>query len=168
MDPNVFYNREEVLQVYEIVENEASTWFRVGENKWLDRIHFRAAIINSQPPAEITADRWIEVDLAEQVVLVYENRRLIYAVMVATGMEPFFSQPGVFKIETKKEAETMTGSFEADRSDYYSLDDVPFVMYYDQARAFHGAYWRAWFGIEQSHGCIWRRSRKKAKELSSI
>lgn len=154
MDPNVFYNREEVLQVYEIVENEASTWFRVGENKWLDRIHFRAAIINSQPPAEITADRWIEVDLAEQVVLVYENRRLIYAVMVATGMEPFFSQPGVFKIETKKEAETMTGSFEADRSDYYSLDDVPFVMYYDQARAFHGAYWRAWFGIEQSHGCI--------------
>lgn len=153
-NPNVYFNREQVLQVFEVVENENGTWFRVGENQWLDRIHFRAAIIDSQPPAEVTADRWIEVDLAEQVVLVYENRRLVYATMVATGMEPFFTQPGVFQIYEKKEAENMTGSFESDRSDFYSLEDVPYVLYYDQARAFHGAYWRAWYGIEQSHGCI--------------
>lgn len=149
-----WFNREEVLQVFEIVENSESIWFRVGENQWLDRIHFRAAIINSQPPAEVTSDRWIELDLAEQVVLVYENRQLIYAVMVATGMEPFYTQPGVFQVYDMKEAENMTGSFEADRSDFYSLEDVPFVIYHDQARAFHGAFWRAWFGLEQSHGCI--------------
>lgn len=152
-DMNTYYNREQVVQVFEIIENGSSTWFRVGENQWLDRIHIRVAIINSQPPAEVTADRWIEIDLAEQVVLVYENRQLVYAVMVATGMEPFFTQPGVFQIYEKKETEDMTGSFESDKSDFYSLEDVPYVLYYDQARAFHGAYWRAWFGLEQSHGC---------------
>lgn len=152
-DMNTYFNREQLVQVFEILENESSTWFRVGENQWLDRIHIRTAIINSQPPTEVTADRWIEIDLAEQVVLVYENRQLVFAAMVATGMDPFFTQPGVFQIYEKKETEDMTGSFEADKSDFYSLEDVPYVLYYDQARAFHGAYWRAWFGLEQSHGC---------------
>ena len=48
----------------------------------------------------------------------------------------------------------MSGAFEADKSDYYYLEDVPWTMYFDQARAIHGAYWRAMFGYEQSHGCV--------------
>jgi lipoprotein-anchoring transpeptidase ErfK/SrfK len=27
-------------------------------------------------------------------------------------------------------------------------------MYFDQARAIHGSYWRTFFGYPQSHGCI--------------
>ena len=48
----------------------------------------------------------------------------------------------------------MMGAFEADRSDFYYLEDVPYTMYYDQLRALHGAYWRTAFGFPQSHGCI--------------
>ena len=48
----------------------------------------------------------------------------------------------------------MSGAFEADRSDFYILEDVPWTMYYDKARALHGAYWRTAFGFPQSHGCI--------------
>lgn len=153
-DKNIWYDRETVLEVFEIIQNESSTWFKVGENQWLDRIHFRAAKFNTTPPKEIPSDRWIEVDLLEQVVMVYEKNQLVFAVMVATGMKPFYTQPGIFQIYEKKEAESMTGAFEADKSDFYSLQDVPFTLYYDQARAFHGAYWRAWYGFEQSHGCI--------------
>lgn len=86
--------------------------------------------------------------------MVYDKNELVYATMVATGMEPFYTQPGVFQIYEKKEVEDMTGAFEADKSDFYSLQDVPFALYHDQERAFHGAYWRAWYGFEQSHGCI--------------
>jgi hypothetical protein len=39
----------------------------------------------------------------------------------------------------------MQGAFEADRSDFYYLEDVPWTMYYDQARAIHTAYWRTSF-----------------------
>ncbi|MBP8964994.1 MAG: L,D-transpeptidase, partial [Flexilinea sp.] len=102
----------------------------------------------------VTNGRWIEVDLHEQVVMAYENNSLVFAAMVATGMKPFYTKPGIFQIYEKKEAENMTGAFEADKSDYYSLDDVPFTMYFDEARALHGAYWRAWYGYEQSHGCV--------------
>jgi len=48
----------------------------------------------------------------------------------------------------------MSGAFEADRHDYYYLQNVPWTMYYDDARALHGAYWRAMFGYPQSHGCV--------------
>ena len=150
----VYYNREDVVNLYETIETKDTTWFRIGENQWVDRIHFRAAHVNTTPPPEVTSDRWIEVDLLEQVVMVYENYELVYAAMVATGMAPYYTQPGVFQIYLKKESENMTGSFETDKSDWYWLEDVPFTMYFDKLRAFHGAYWRAWYGYEQSHGCV--------------
>ena len=154
LNTTVYYNREDVVNCYETIETRDTTWFRIGENQWVDRIHFRAAHINTTPPPEIPSDRWIEVDLLEQVVMVYENYELIYACMVATGMKPYYTQPGIFQIYQKNESENMTGSFETDQSDYYWLEDVPFTMYFDKLRAFHGAYWRAWYGYEQSHGCV--------------
>jgi len=69
-------------------------------------------------------------------------------------LDPFYTQPGVFQIYQKLDLETMQGAFEADRSDYYYLQDVPWTMYFDQARALHAAYWRTYFGYPQSHGCV--------------
>ncbi len=149
-----YYEREEVLNLYETRVTDDTIWFKVGENQWLDRIHFRAAHVNTTPPEGVPGGRWIEVDLQEQVVMVYDNYELVYACMVATGMKPYYTRPGVFQIYEKKESENMTGSFETDGSDYYWLEDVPFTMYFDKLRAFHGAYWRAWYGYEQSHGCV--------------
>ena len=69
-------------------------------------------------------------------------------------MKPFYTKPGLFKIYQKKPTETMSGAFEADFSDYYYLEDVPWTMYFAQKRALHGAYWRTMFGFPQSHGCV--------------
>jgi lipoprotein-anchoring transpeptidase ErfK/SrfK len=69
-------------------------------------------------------------------------------------MDPFFTKPGLFQIQRKLDSTTMSGSFEANRSDFYYLEDVPWTMYYDNARALHGAYWRTAFGYPQSHGCV--------------
>ena len=66
LNTSVYYNREDVVNCYETIETKDTTWFRIGENQWVDRIHFRAAHINTTPPPEITSDRWIEVDLLEQ------------------------------------------------------------------------------------------------------
>ena len=48
----------------------------------------------------------------------------------------------------------MSGAFEAGKTDYYYLEDVPWTMYFDQARALHGAYWRSWWGMPGTHGCV--------------
>ena len=64
----------------------------------------------------------------------------------STGVDPFWTRPGIFQIYVKKPAETMSGATEADRSDYYYLEDVPWTMYFDEERALHGAYWHNMFG----------------------
>jgi lipoprotein-anchoring transpeptidase ErfK/SrfK len=50
----------------------------------------------------------------------------------------------------------MSGDFSGGTGGYYYLADVPWTMYYDQARAIHGAYWRPkpFFGYQGSHGCV--------------
>jgi lipoprotein-anchoring transpeptidase ErfK/SrfK len=110
--------------------------------------------INTTPPEGVTNNRWIEVNLYEQTLAAYENNQLVFATMIATGLDPFFTKPGLFQIQRKLDTERMTGAFEADRSDYYYLDKVPWTMYFDGARALHAAYWRTMFGFPQSHGCV--------------
>jgi lipoprotein-anchoring transpeptidase ErfK/SrfK len=36
----------------------------------------------------------------------------------------------------------------------YSIEDVPFVMYFEGSYALHGAFWHNNFGHQQSHGCV--------------
>ena len=54
----------------------------------------------------------------------------------------------------KLEADPMQGAFAADRSDYYYLEDVPWILYFDKSRALHGAYWHNGYGYPRSHGCV--------------
>ena len=36
----------------------------------------------------------------------------------------------------------------------YSIEDVPFVMYFHRSYAVHGAFWHSNFGVQMSHGCV--------------
>ncbi len=146
--------REELHQVYNAVDAENVTWYLIAPDTWVNSLKFRVLHVNTTPPEGVDSDRWIEVNLFEQTLSVYENGKLRFATLIASGLEPFFTQPGVFKIYEKKPLELMQGSFEADRSDFYYLQDVPWTMYFDNARALHAAYWRTYFGYPQSHGCV--------------
>lgn len=151
---NKQYRREDIIQIYKTEEMNGTTWYQVGIDEWLERRYVREFIVNTIPPEGVAGNRWIDINLYEQTLGVYENNQLVYATLIATGAWPYFTAPGVHTIDLKKDTETMTGSFEADRSDYYYLGDVPWTMYFFEAQAIHGAYWRAWFGYPQSHGCV--------------
>jgi len=146
--------RETVITIYEIVENENMTWYRIGPDQWMARQDVRQLVVNTIPPEGVTGTRWIEINLYNQTLAVYENRQLVFATLVASGGEPYYTRPGLFQIYQKKPLETMSGAFEAGKTDYYYLEDVPWTMYFDQARALHGAYWRAWYGFPGTHGCV--------------
>jgi lipoprotein-anchoring transpeptidase ErfK/SrfK len=133
----------------QIVDNEE--WYLIGPDQWLEGRKVARVIPNTTAPAGITTNRWIDVDLAEQTLAVYENGKLIFATVIASGLEPYWTRPGTFQIYLKKETETMRNN---DPSDFYYLDNVPWTMYFDGARALHGAYWRTRFGYPQSHGCV--------------
>lgn len=141
----------DIIQVYDTQTAEGADWNMIGLNQWVEARKVALVHPNPIPPEGVTNGRWIDVDLSEQTLAVYDNYELVFATVIASGLEPFYTRPGLFQIYLKKETETMRNS---DPTDYYYLDNVPWTMYFDKARALHGAYWRTRFGYPQSHGCI--------------
>jgi hypothetical protein len=147
-------NLYDVVQIFteKLVGNEL--WYMIGPDEWIPQKYVAKVIPNPIPPKGVNNQRWIDINLDEQTLAVYDNRQLVFATIIASGSDPFWTRPGLFQIYNKLETTPMTGSFEADRSDAYYLEDVPWTMYFDEARALHGAYWRAKMGYPQSHGCV--------------
>ncbi|HKZ68605.1 MAG TPA: L,D-transpeptidase, partial [Anaerolineales bacterium] len=80
--------------------------------------------------------------------------RLVYASLVSSGLGAWPTRPGLHTIYKKLDLTDMTGAFAADKSDYYYIEDVPWVLYFDQSISFHGTYWHDKYGFQQSHGCV--------------
>ncbi|EKD87983.1 MAG: ErfK/YbiS/YcfS/YnhG family protein [uncultured bacterium] len=148
------YTRFNIINIYDLKTDKEIEWVMVGPDEWIDHRYVARVTPNYDKPSGVESDRWIEVNLYEQVLIVHEKDRIVFATLISSGVDPFFTQPGVFKIYKRLENQYMQGAFEADRSDYYYLEDVPFIQYFDQARALHGAYWNTLFGYQRSHGCV--------------
>jgi hypothetical protein len=148
------YYRYDRVTVYRVEQIDDQDWYLVGPDEWLEGRLVGRVTPNPMPPEGVENGRWVEVNLAEQTLAVYEDREMAFATLMASGVPGQWTQPGLFQAYKKKANETMSGSFTADRSDFYYLEDVPWTIYFDQARALHGTYWHNSFGIPQSRGCV--------------
>jgi L,D-transpeptidase catalytic domain len=146
------FRRYTVVQVYGSQEAEGITWVMIGLNEWLDYRQVARVTPRKVAPKGIPTSRWIEVNLDEQTLAVYQDNKLVFATLTSTGIENLWTRPGIFQIYEKKDSEDMTGAASAD--DYYHVEDVPWTMYFDEKRALHGAYWHDRFGYPNSHGCV--------------
>ncbi|MCX6036291.1 MAG: L,D-transpeptidase [Chloroflexi bacterium] len=150
-ESGITHYRFEVVQIYATQSADNLTWTLIGPGEWLDSRQISRVDPATAPPKGVAGGRWIEVNLFEQTVTVYDNNRLIFATMVSTGIDRFWTRPGLFQIHNKLETETMSNSIP---DDFYYLEDVPWTMYFDEDRALHGAYWHNGFGYARSHGCV--------------
>jgi len=148
------YDRYQILQIYDVKEASGLAWYLIGPDEWVESRQIARVTPNTTPPAGMEGERWIEVNLEQQTLTVYDQRQMVFAALISTGVPGAWTQPGLFQIYLAKEVETMSGSFTADRSDYYYLEDVPWTMYFDQSRALHGTYWHNGFGVQRSRGCV--------------
>jgi hypothetical protein len=96
--------------------------------------------------------RMIHVRLAEQTLVAYEGQRAVYATLVSSGKEGFETPMGLFRIHAKHVSTTMDGL--AGEEDEYSIEDVPWTMYFQGSFALHAAFWHDRFGNTRSHGCV--------------
>ena len=144
-------NRLDVVYIYQEATVGDEVWYLVGPDEWIEGRYIARVNYNPQPPEGVENDRWIEIDLQQQVLMVYEQGHILFATMISTGTPPFYTRPGLHQIYKKLEKGHMSY---ADPTDYYYLEDVPWTMYFDKARALHGAYWHSFFGYPRSHGCV--------------
>ncbi len=148
------YHRLDIIMAYDSKTVDNMEWVMIGQDEWVEHRFIARVYNHPTPPEGVTNGRWIEVNLYEQVLTVYDQGKMVFATLMASGGAPFYTQPGTFKIYKKIEHEYMTGAFEADKSDFYYLEEVPFILYYDNARALHAAYWNTYLGYPSSHGCV--------------
>jgi len=101
----------------------------------------------SASPAAIDEERWIDVDLAEQLLTAYEGHVPVHTTLVSTGLPNTPTPVGQFRIWIKLRTDDMAGT------DYY-IEDVPYVMYFHEGYGLHGVTWHGNFGRPMSHGCV--------------
>jgi hypothetical protein len=126
-------------------------WMRERDGTWTD----------PRPrPSEVGAsEKWIDVNLTRRTLVAFEGDKAVYAALVSPGKRSsdkkrdHRTKTGMWRIREKHLTATMDGDGIAGDLPY-SIQDVPFVQYYDGSYAMHGAFWHENFGAEQSHGCV--------------
>jgi lipoprotein-anchoring transpeptidase ErfK/SrfK len=132
--------------------------------------HMDLMVATPEPPPDLGEDeKWIDVDLGRQYLVAFEGKHPVFATRVSSGRrfpwDPTHDHPtptGSYRIYEKHVSTTMDGDVAADGP--YSIEDVPWVMYFQGSYALHGAFWHNLFGSTRSHGCV-NMSPLDAREL---
>jgi L,D-transpeptidase catalytic domain len=129
-------------------------YWETDEGFWL-----RAADITRTepgPPPERLGehDKWIDVNLRRQTLVAFEGATPVFATVFSSGRNEHETVPGVFRIREKHLTATMDGDAELASDGPYSIEDVPYIQYFNKSYALHGAFWHAEFGHVKSHGCV--------------
>ena len=134
------------------------TYHRTTSGFWVRMMDLMTA--HPAFPADLRpAEKWIDVDLTRQTLVAFEGTRPVFATLISSGRrnpqdkERDFPTPtGSYRIHEKHVTTTMDGDVASDGP--YSIEDVPWVMYFQGSYALHAAFWHDSFGNKRSHGCV--------------
>lgn len=133
--------------------------FEVDGGKWLsDQDASRIDPAKRMPAWGKNGERWLDINVTKQTLVAYEGTNPVYATLISSG-EAGLDDPehstatkrGIFRIHTKHLSTTMSSD---EVGEEFELRDVPYVQYFEDGYALHGAYWHDRFGVPKSHGCI--------------
>ncbi|MFO0610726.1 MAG: L,D-transpeptidase [Polyangiales bacterium] len=145
------------LESAEVVRWRTEEFLRARDGRLLRRADVVVADRTTPPPDLAPGEKWIEVNLDRQTLVAYEGDAPVYVALVSTGIPSrdeaanYETVQGAFRVQQKHVATTMDGD---SAGGAYSIEDVPWVMYFEDSFALHGAYWHTGFGAVRSHGCV--------------
>jgi hypothetical protein len=138
---------------------DRQSYLETDEGYWLRED--LVTLTNPGPPPDKLGpnEKWIDVNLKNETLVLFEGTTPVYATLVSSGKRDLKNREkdhpthnGVFRIREKHVAATMDADTATDGP--YSIEDVPWIQYFNGSIALHGAFWHSNFGHTQSHGCI--------------
>lgn len=140
---------------------KGGTRYRQAKDGFWIKAHQIAVTEPGPPPSDVgQTERWIDVDISSQTLVAFEGKVPVYATMVSSGKKgstratDHSTVLGTFRVREKHVSATMDGDGAAPGEGPYSIQDVPYVMYFERSYAIHGAFWHNNFGTRMSHGCV--------------
>lgn len=97
--------------------------------------------------APAAGSKRIEVNLGTQTLTAWYGDSVALYTTISSGTDGAPTVTGRYHIASKYATQRMVGPG-------YDIPDVPWVMYFWDGYAFHGAYWHNNFGVPMSHGCV--------------
>jgi lipoprotein-anchoring transpeptidase ErfK/SrfK len=123
-----------------------------------DRDASRIDAAKRMPAWGKNGERWLDVNVTKQTLVAYDGEKPVFATLISTGeaglddhAKTTATKRGIFRIHTKYVTATMSSD---EVGEEFELRDVPYVQYFEEGYALHGAYWHDRFGTPKSHGCI--------------
>ena len=150
-------DHRELVAYGEEVEVGGRPYVVSAEGLYVRKGDLRLAVLATRPDGVEPWERWIDVDLERQLLVAYEGDAPVYATLISSGRrgtaeESFATPKGSFRITAKHVSSSMDGNTASDGR--YSIQDVPWAMFFSGNYALHGAFWHRKFGERRSHGCI--------------
>jgi lipoprotein-anchoring transpeptidase ErfK/SrfK len=131
---------------YEYWETDEGYWIRASTSTKTEP---------GPPPKDIgDHEKWIDVNLKRQTLVAFEGTTPVFVTLVSSGRNEHETPPGIFRIREKHITSTMDGDADTATDGPYSIEDVPYIQYFNAGYALHGAFWHAEFGHIKSHGCV--------------
>lgn len=149
---NLLIRRYTPLVITDTAIMDDGRWYEIGQDLWVHQFNVAKIIPLESIPEEVDTERWVAIDLYEQVLIAYEGNRAVFATLIATGLPRWPTFEGTFNIYFRTQRKHMSWGVVGD--DFYALEEVPWTMFFDEGRALHGAYWHDGFGYRRSHGCV--------------
>jgi lipoprotein-anchoring transpeptidase ErfK/SrfK len=146
--------RYQVIEINEVQQRDEKSFVHIAiTGDWLPKSIVSMVDISNKAPKGNTNCRWVDVNLTEQNLVVYENCREIFATLISSAKSPAITPEGTFTIFYR---EVLLPLFSNDNvvAEPFYLQDVPWLLFFHENWAIHGTYWHDHFGETWSHGCI--------------
>ncbi len=147
------------LPVFSRRRIEGEAYLAVGDGRLVREAEVSVIQASAPPEGVGEGERWIDIDLARQILVAYDWKQPRFVTLISTGRArspspdlDYRTPRGLHRIRGKHLTSTMDNDEPGEPP--YSLEDVPYVMYFKGAYAFHSAFWHDRFGRPRSHGCI--------------
>lgn len=148
-------NARTLLPILETASDKAGkpTAYRIGPAEWIAAADIRVFQPAAPPPMLTPGERWIDIDVDDQILVAYEGDLPVYATLVSSGGTTTPTETGVYRIWLKESEADMKG---LNGEDPYSVATVPWTEFFspEKGLALHTAYWHDQFGTRRSHGCV--------------
>jgi hypothetical protein len=129
-------------------------YWETDEGWWLRSIDSTKTEPGPAPEKLGEHEKWVDVNLKRQTLVAFEGMTPVFTTIFSSGRNEHETTPGSFRIREKHIAATMDGDADKAADGPYSIEDVPYIQYFNGGYAFHGAFWHAAFGNVKSHGCV--------------
>ncbi len=131
---------------------DGTEFWEIDDHTWVPAYSCTRTEPGNPPSGLGEHEKWIDVNLKRQTLVAFEGTTPVFATLISSGRNEHETPPGNFRIREKHIAATMDADTATDGP--YSIEDVPYIEYFNGGYALHGAFWHASFGGVKSHGCV--------------